>query len=73
MYSKLLSLCGFTPEELACERSRIDKAFEIWGLGTTDVRQAENRIEKYFDMTIDEIRNDHYLVKSILKNYDLYL
>jgi benzoyl-CoA reductase/2-hydroxyglutaryl-CoA dehydratase subunit BcrC/BadD/HgdB len=50
MYSELLKLCGFEPEEVEKERSRIDRAFEIWGITAEDIKRAEERIKRFFDV-----------------------
>jgi benzoyl-CoA reductase/2-hydroxyglutaryl-CoA dehydratase subunit BcrC/BadD/HgdB len=52
MYSELLNLCGFEPEEAAMEQPRIDRAFEIWGITAEDIKRAEERIKRYFDLEL---------------------
>jgi hypothetical protein len=52
MYSELLNLCGFEPEEAAIEQPRIDRAFEIWGITAEDIKRAEERIKRYFDLEL---------------------
>ena len=49
MYSNFLNLCGFTPEAVAEEEARIERTFRIWGIGAEDVKQAEERIEIFFE------------------------
>jgi len=56
MYSELLKLCGFEPEEVEKERLRIDRAFEIWGITAEDIKQAEERIKRYFDLELIGMR-----------------
>jgi len=43
MYTELLTLCGYSPEEIEKERPRIENALEKAGLGREDVEHAENR------------------------------
>ncbi|MBN2061234.1 MAG: 2-hydroxyacyl-CoA dehydratase [Deltaproteobacteria bacterium] len=56
MYSELLDLCGFEPEEIAQEKSRIERAFEIWGITDEDVKRAEERIRRFFDLELTGMR-----------------
>lgn len=56
MYSELLQLCGFEPEEAAKEQPRVDKALKKWGLTPADVKRAEERIKRYFDMELTGMR-----------------
>jgi benzoyl-CoA reductase/2-hydroxyglutaryl-CoA dehydratase subunit BcrC/BadD/HgdB len=52
MYSEFLQLCGFSPEEIEKEQSRIDKAFKTWGITAEDVKRGEERIKRYFDLEL---------------------
>jgi benzoyl-CoA reductase/2-hydroxyglutaryl-CoA dehydratase subunit BcrC/BadD/HgdB len=52
MYSEFLQLCGFSQEEIEKERRRIDQAFQIWGITATDIKRAEERIRRYFDLEL---------------------
>lgn len=56
MNSELLKLCGFEPEEIRREKPRIDRAFEIWGITAEDVKQAEARIKRFFDLSFFGMR-----------------
>jgi benzoyl-CoA reductase/2-hydroxyglutaryl-CoA dehydratase subunit BcrC/BadD/HgdB len=56
MYSKLLSLCGFSPEDLEREKPRIEKAFQKAGLKEEDFRRAEKRVETFFDIQLEGVR-----------------
>ncbi len=47
MYSELLKLCGYEPEEIEKERPRINRAFQIMEIGPEDIKKAEERINKY--------------------------
>lgn len=47
MYSELLKLCGYGPEEIEKERPRINRAFEIMEIGPEDIKRAEERLRKY--------------------------
>lgn len=48
MYTELLKLCAFEPGTIEKERSRVDRAFEIWGIGLEDVKRAEAKVKRYF-------------------------
>jgi benzoyl-CoA reductase/2-hydroxyglutaryl-CoA dehydratase subunit BcrC/BadD/HgdB len=52
MYSDFLQLCGFSPAEIEKEQSRIVKTFAIWGITVEDVKRAEGRIKRYFDLEL---------------------
>jgi benzoyl-CoA reductase/2-hydroxyglutaryl-CoA dehydratase subunit BcrC/BadD/HgdB len=52
MYSEFLKLCGFGPKEIEKEQSRIDKTFNIWEITAEDVKRAEDRIKRYFDLEL---------------------
>jgi benzoyl-CoA reductase/2-hydroxyglutaryl-CoA dehydratase subunit BcrC/BadD/HgdB len=56
MHSELLQLCGFEPEEVEKEGPRIDRAFGIWGITAEDVKRAEERIKRYFDLELNSMR-----------------
>jgi benzoyl-CoA reductase/2-hydroxyglutaryl-CoA dehydratase subunit BcrC/BadD/HgdB len=56
MYSELLKLCGFEPEEAEKEGPRIEKAFKIWGITAEDVKRAEERIKRFFDLELTGMR-----------------
>jgi len=56
MYTELFKLCGFESEEIERERPRIDRTFEIAGIGAEDVKQAEARVTKYFDTSLSSVR-----------------
>lgn len=56
MYSELLELCGFEPAEAEKEKPRIDKAFKIWGITAEDVKRAEERIKRFFDLELAGMR-----------------
>lgn len=56
MYSELLKLCGYEPEEVEKERPRVDRAFQISGIGGDDIKRAEERVRFYFDIELEGIR-----------------
>jgi hypothetical protein len=56
MYSELLKFCRFEPEEIEKEKPRIDRAFEIWGITAEDVKRAEERIKRFFDLELTGMR-----------------
>ncbi len=56
MYSGFLGLCGFEPDEIKREDSRVRKAFEILDIGSEDVSQAAERVTTFFDIELMGIR-----------------
>ena len=56
MYSEFFNLCGFEPEEIEGEASRIDKAFKILEIGPDDVDEATERVKRFFDLELLGIR-----------------
>ncbi len=52
MDSEFLYLCGFEPDEIKKESPRIDKTFNILGLGDEDIERAKARICKYLDIEL---------------------
>ncbi|MDD5703805.1 MAG: 2-hydroxyacyl-CoA dehydratase family protein [Dehalococcoidales bacterium] len=56
MYSGLLKLCGFSPEETEKELPRLKRAFDIWRITADDVKQAEERIERFFGSELKGMR-----------------
>ncbi len=56
MYSKLFSLCAYSPEELEREKPRIEKAFKKVGLTEADVKRAEKRVTEFYDTSLQGVR-----------------
>ena len=56
MYEQLFSLCGFSAEDLAKEMPRIRKAFERVGLTEEDVERGVQRIEAFYDTSLEGVR-----------------
>ncbi|MFH1625411.1 MAG: 2-hydroxyacyl-CoA dehydratase family protein [Pseudomonadota bacterium] len=56
MYTEFLKLCGYKDEELEKERPRIDKAFDILGIGKDDISRAEKRVRENFAIELEGIR-----------------
>ncbi len=56
MYTKLLKLCGYEPEEIERERPRIDRAFQILEIGPEDIDRAQGRIVQFFDTELLGVR-----------------
>jgi len=53
---ELLSLCGFGPEEIASELSRVEAVFNRLGISPADIDQAKKRLNKYFDLDLVGVR-----------------
>ncbi|MFH1625818.1 MAG: 2-hydroxyacyl-CoA dehydratase family protein [Pseudomonadota bacterium] len=56
MYTELLKLCGYEDEELEKERRRIEKAFDILGIGKEDISRAERTVQESFDIELEGVR-----------------
>ena len=56
MYTGLFKLCGFKPDEIENERQRIDKAFNILGIGEEDIKRGEQRLKQYLDIELLGVR-----------------
>jgi len=56
MYSKLLELCGFEPDEIRQEKYRIEKTFSILKMGEKEISAAEKRIENLYSVELPSVR-----------------
>ena len=56
MYTDLLKLCDFAPDEIERERPRIDKTFRVLGLGEEDFKRGEQRLRRYLDVELLGLR-----------------
>jgi hypothetical protein len=56
MYTELLKLCGFEPDEIERERPRFDKAFKVLELDEEDFKRGETRLKRYLDMDLRGVR-----------------
>jgi hypothetical protein len=56
MYTELLKLCSFEPDEIERERPRIDRAFNKLGLGVDDFERGEQRLRRYLDIDLLGVR-----------------
>ncbi|MFH1625374.1 MAG: 2-hydroxyacyl-CoA dehydratase family protein [Pseudomonadota bacterium] len=56
MYTDLMKLCGYEDQELEQQRPRIDKAFDILGIGKEDISRAEARLRENFRIELEGIR-----------------
>ncbi|HEY48774.1 MAG TPA: 2-hydroxyacyl-CoA dehydratase [Dehalococcoidia bacterium] len=56
MYTELLKLCGFEPDEIKRERPRVDRAFAKLGLDEEDFRRGEWRLKEYLDIELLGLR-----------------
>ena len=55
-YKELLTLCTFEENEIADQKQRIERAFEILGLGREDMERTEARIKKYYAIELLGVR-----------------
>jgi len=56
MYTELLKLCGYEPDEIERERPRIDKSFKKLGIEAEDIARGESRIREFFDIELVGMR-----------------
>ena len=56
MYAEFLYLCGFASDEMKEESPRVERAFEIAGIGAEDVKRAEERLKRYYDVRLNGVR-----------------
>lgn len=55
-YHELLKLCAFDEAEIISQKKRIERAFQILGLGPADMEKAEARIRENFDIALLGVR-----------------
>ncbi len=53
---ELLSLCGYTPEEIESGSARVARAFERWDISNRDIAGAEARVRRFFDIQLVGVR-----------------
>jgi benzoyl-CoA reductase/2-hydroxyglutaryl-CoA dehydratase subunit BcrC/BadD/HgdB len=53
---KLLELCGYEPNEIKKELPRVKKALEAYGISQEDIKVAEKRVEKFWDVELKGVR-----------------
>ena len=56
MYSELLDLCGFEPEDMEKQKPRIDKAFDTLEIEANDISRGTERIKRFFDIHLVGMR-----------------
>jgi len=56
MYTHLMQMCGYAPDEVEKERPRLDRVFQTLGLGPKDIETAEKRLPIQFDMELQGVR-----------------
>ncbi len=56
MYSRLLELCGFEPNEIKQEQYRIEKTFSLLKIGENEIAFAEKRIESLYSVDLPSVR-----------------
>ncbi|MFH1624862.1 MAG: 2-hydroxyacyl-CoA dehydratase family protein [Pseudomonadota bacterium] len=56
MYTDFMKLCGYEDQELEQQRPRIDKAFDILGIGKEDISRAEKRVRETFSVELEGVR-----------------
>lgn len=56
MYSRLLNMCGFEAEEIRQEKKRIEKTFQVLGIGEKEIQSAEQRVEQLYSIELKSVR-----------------
>lgn len=56
MYTTLFELCDIRPDEIAKERPRIERAFEVLGIEEKDITRGESRLRQYLDVELLGVR-----------------
>ena len=56
MYSRLLEMCGFEPQEMRKEKERIEKTFKVLKMGEKEIAAAEKRIEHLYSIELPCVR-----------------
>lgn len=56
MYTELLELCGFEPQEIESDILRISKAFNILGIDEADAKRSVEHLRKYQDNELAGVR-----------------
>jgi benzoyl-CoA reductase/2-hydroxyglutaryl-CoA dehydratase subunit BcrC/BadD/HgdB len=56
MFTQLLTLCGYEPEEIEEQRPRVDRAFEKLGIYEEDIKRGEERIKQTYDVSLKGVR-----------------
>ncbi len=55
-YNDLLKLCAFDESEILSQKDRLERTFQILGLGPADFEKAEARVNESFDIELMGIR-----------------
>jgi len=56
MYDEFLRLCGYEPEEVAEQKTRVEKAFTKLGLTEEDIKLGESRIKRFYAIELEAVR-----------------
>ena len=56
MYSSLLEMCGFEPQEMRSEKERIEKTFQALKISEKEITAAEKRIEQLYSIDLSCVR-----------------
>ena len=56
MYDELLNLCGYTPEEIAEQKPRVEQAFQKLGLTEEDIKRGESRLRQFYAVDLEPVR-----------------
>lgn len=56
MYTELLEICGFEPQEIQSEMPRLEKTFKILGIDAADAKRSVEHIRQYQDNELVGVR-----------------
>ena len=65
-YRDLFKMCGYEDDEIELNRPRIEKALTRWQIEPVDVKQAEEIVERYFEVELKGVRG---LLKYYLQEF----
>jgi len=63
---ELLKLCGYEDDEIKTEQSRVEKAFNRFGITPADIETGKQRLRTYYDM---ELRGVRKIFRLILREF----
>ncbi len=65
---QLLELCGFEPEEIETQLTRVQKVFDMFGITPEDIQRGKERIEEFGDPELEGLRKIRGLAIKELVN-----
>ena len=53
---ELLGMCGYDQQEIELKFSRIEKVFNILGIGRNDIELGKTRLRTYYNTELESVR-----------------